>query len=125
MLDPYNEMNNNLDYWTIESFSNNGLVIQLVFNRPLEVSQDFKPDQLVFHIRMGQWKTLDGKSPPDLVLNTKDIARQVSSKDEAEKIQSAATASSRSSAFTSIFSTIAMQITGASLNYLWDALNAL
>ena len=124
MIDPYSQVNNNLQYWTIESVSGTGLFIKLHFERPLQVSQDDKPDQLFFHIRMSMWKTLDNRSLPELVVETKDIVRQVHSITEVAIISDVGITTQASAATTVALHAWAMYAAKASLKQVWDALSS-
>ena len=67
MIDSDNQVNSNLKHWSIESVTGKSIAIQLNFERPLEVSQNNKSDQLFVHIRMSTWTTKDGRFLPELV----------------------------------------------------------
>lgn len=92
MIDADRKINRNLKHWSIESVNGKKIAIQLHFERPLEVSQDDKPDKLFFHIRMSNYRTKKSRSLPELVVETKTIARQVPSKTEADIISDAGVA---------------------------------
>ena len=77
----------------ISHITGKSIVIQLLhFERPLEVSQNNKSDQLFFHIRMSTWSTKDGRFLPELVVEKKNITRQVLSPTEIEEMTKVAVA---------------------------------
>ena len=61
--------------WTIESYSGQRIDLQLIFEKPLEVSQNIDPDKLLIHLRMSEWEASDGDTLPIYVPKEKAIPR--------------------------------------------------
>ena len=125
MIDSERQINNNLKHWTIESVSGKRIDIQLQFEKPLEVSQEDAPDQLFFQIRMSMWQTKNNKSLPELVVETKNIIRQVKSETEVDTVSDAGKATDASVATGISVNSAASFAMKASLKQIWDALDSL
>ena len=83
MVDPYNELSQNFLAWTIEKIDSNKIDLQFKFEEPLDVSQDYEPDQIFFNIKMGTWESELGNRLPELVVKARDVPRQFASLDQA------------------------------------------
>ena len=79
MVDPSDELSHNFLAWAIESIDSKKIDLKFRFKEPLDVSQDYDPDQIYFNIRMSAWMSERGKYLPDLVVKARDIPRQFGS----------------------------------------------
>ena len=73
----------NLLSWIITKVTSKKIEIDLVFDKPLEVSQGDYPDKLAVQASLSQFADKNGKSLEPRLIRTKDIPRQISTAEEA------------------------------------------
>ena len=68
-----NEFDSNLLSWKLIELTPTLMKIEIVFERPLEVSQGERPDQIIVQVELSKYQDSNGLSLPCNVLRVKDI----------------------------------------------------
>ena len=89
------------------------------------MSQDFENDRLILQLALARFPDKNQARIPEIVNKIKEIPRQIGSRDEAEVMNTALTATQSAVIGASALNFVLSWVLGASLKQLWSMVNSL